>query len=125
MFAMADSRLASAARLLLKVDRTESALWAWEVLLEENPESTEYIKATVQAKGGDCGESPVPLSSLPSADSAFLYQTPRTMLRASTPSRFCSTCRPSTPARSRFPVSSSRSCRPLRLNSAPALPPTS
>ncbi|GAA6015450.1 hypothetical protein JCM8202_002475 [Rhodotorula sphaerocarpa] len=42
------------ARLLLKVDRTESALWAWEVLLEENPESTEYIKATVQAKGGDC-----------------------------------------------------------------------
>ncbi|KWU43445.1 N-terminal acetyltransferase A, auxiliary subunit [Rhodotorula sp. JG-1b] len=42
------------ARLLLKVGRTESALWAWEVLLEENPESTEYIKATVQAKGGDC-----------------------------------------------------------------------
>ncbi|BGP42870.1 hypothetical protein JCM10449v2_006882 [Rhodotorula kratochvilovae] len=42
------------ARLLLKLGRTESALWAWEVLLGENPESTEYIKATVQAKGGDC-----------------------------------------------------------------------
>ncbi|BGO94951.1 hypothetical protein NBRC10512_000630 [Rhodotorula toruloides] len=42
------------ARLLLKLGRTESALWAWEVLLEENPESTEYIKATVQAQGGDC-----------------------------------------------------------------------
>lgn len=45
------------ARLLLKLGRTESALWAWEVLLEENPESSEYIKATVQAQGGDCGES--------------------------------------------------------------------
>ncbi|GAA5916478.1 hypothetical protein JCM5296_005897 [Sporobolomyces johnsonii] len=42
------------ARLLLKVGRTEPALWAWELLLEENPESTEYIKATVQAKGADC-----------------------------------------------------------------------
>ncbi|BGP27115.1 acetyltransferase [Rhodotorula toruloides] len=42
------------ARLLLKLGRTESALWAWEVLLEENPESNEYIKATVQAQGGDC-----------------------------------------------------------------------
>ncbi|CEQ41002.1 SPOSA6832_02667, partial [Sporobolomyces salmonicolor] len=42
------------ARLLLKVGRSEPALWAWELLLEENPESTEYIKATVQAKGADC-----------------------------------------------------------------------
>ncbi|TNY23899.1 NMDA receptor-regulated protein 1-domain-containing protein [Rhodotorula diobovata] len=42
------------ARLLLKLGRTESALWAWETVLGENPESTEYIKATVQAKGGDC-----------------------------------------------------------------------
>ncbi|GAA6049964.1 hypothetical protein JCM3770_007071 [Rhodotorula araucariae] len=42
------------ARLLLKLGRTEPALWAWEALLGENPESTEYIKATVQAKGGDC-----------------------------------------------------------------------
>ncbi|GAA5995509.1 peptide alpha-N-acetyltransferase complex A subunit NAT1 [Rhodotorula paludigena] len=42
------------ARLLLKLGRTESALWAWEVLLGENPESTEYIRAMVQSKGGSC-----------------------------------------------------------------------
>lgn len=44
------------ARLLLKLGKTEPALWAWELLLEENPESTEYIKSTVLAKGADCGE---------------------------------------------------------------------
>lgn len=57
----ADQGLPSvAARLLLKLGRTESALWAWETVLGENPESTEYIKATVQAKGGDCGASRLP-----------------------------------------------------------------
>ncbi|GAA6010456.1 hypothetical protein JCM10207_001313 [Rhodosporidiobolus poonsookiae] len=44
------------ARLLLKLGRTESALWAWEVLLGENPDSREYIRAMVQAKGGDCDD---------------------------------------------------------------------
>ncbi|GAA6017466.1 hypothetical protein JCM11491_006834 [Sporobolomyces phaffii] len=42
------------ARLLLKLGRNEPALWAWELLLEENPESREYIRSTVLAKGGDC-----------------------------------------------------------------------
>ncbi|GAA5981699.1 hypothetical protein JCM5350_000459 [Sporobolomyces pararoseus] len=42
------------ARLLLKLGKTEPALWAWELLLEENPESKEYIKSTVLAKGADC-----------------------------------------------------------------------
>ncbi|GAA5843366.1 hypothetical protein JCM3766R1_002931 [Sporobolomyces carnicolor] len=42
------------ARLLLKLGRSEPALWAWELLLEENPESREYIKSTVAAKGADC-----------------------------------------------------------------------
>ncbi|GAA5899701.1 peptide alpha-N-acetyltransferase complex A subunit NAT1 [Sporobolomyces salmoneus] len=42
------------ARLLLKLGRSEPAVWAWELLLEENPESREYIKSTVLAKGADC-----------------------------------------------------------------------
>ncbi|GAA5836902.1 hypothetical protein JCM9279_007696 [Rhodotorula babjevae] len=62
------------ARLLLKLGRTESALWAWETVLGENPESTEYIKATVQAKGGDCdatdSETRLATSSILSALSA-------------------------------------------------------
>lgn len=60
------------ARLLLKLGRSESALWAWEVLLEENPESTEYIKATVQAQGGDCGASGALLDPVPSRDELVL-----------------------------------------------------
>lgn len=43
------------AHILLKLGRMEAADWAWEVLLEENPDSYEYIKASVLAKGGDCG----------------------------------------------------------------------
>ncbi|BGP19463.1 hypothetical protein JCM10213v2_007558 [Rhodosporidiobolus nylandii] len=42
------------ARLLLALNRTEPAIWAWETLLEENPESREYIRAMVQAKGASC-----------------------------------------------------------------------
>ncbi|GAA5863158.1 hypothetical protein JCM8547_002815 [Rhodosporidiobolus lusitaniae] len=42
------------ARILLALNRTESALWAWEALLGENPESREYIRSTVLAKGADC-----------------------------------------------------------------------
>ncbi|GAA5943951.1 peptide alpha-N-acetyltransferase complex A subunit NAT1 [Sporobolomyces koalae] len=45
------------ARLLLKLGRTEPALWAWELLLEENPESQEFIQSTVLAKGADCNSS--------------------------------------------------------------------
>lgn len=48
------------ARILLKLGRIEPALWAWELLLEENPESKEYIKSTVLAKGADCGKSKLP-----------------------------------------------------------------
>ncbi|GAA6030814.1 hypothetical protein JCM8097_008889 [Rhodosporidiobolus ruineniae] len=44
------------ARLLLALGRSESALWAWEALLGENPESREYIRAMVQAKGADCDD---------------------------------------------------------------------
>lgn len=44
------------AHILLKLGRSEPADWAWEVLLEENPDSYEYIKASVLAKGADCGE---------------------------------------------------------------------
>ncbi|GAA6062023.1 hypothetical protein JCM10212_005456 [Sporobolomyces blumeae] len=47
------------ARLLLKLGRTEPALWAWELLLEENPESKEYIVSTVAAKGADCNATTV------------------------------------------------------------------
>ncbi|GAA5890758.1 hypothetical protein JCM16303_000195, partial [Sporobolomyces ruberrimus] len=43
------------AKLLLKLGKKEAALWAWELLLEENPESREYIRSTVIAKGADCG----------------------------------------------------------------------
>lgn len=39
---------------MLKLGRTEAADWAWEVLLEENPDSYEYIKASVLAKGANC-----------------------------------------------------------------------
>lgn len=49
------------ARLLLKLGRSEPALWAWELLLEENPESREYIKSTVAAKGADCGKETISL----------------------------------------------------------------
>jgi peptide alpha-N-acetyltransferase len=45
------------ARVLLKLERSEPALWAWELLLEENPESREYVKSTVLAKGANCGKS--------------------------------------------------------------------
>lgn len=41
------------ARLLLKLGRVEPAEWAWELLLEENPDSYEYIKSYVTAKGAD------------------------------------------------------------------------
>lgn len=44
------------ARLLLKLGRTEPAEWAWELLLEENPDSYEYIKSYVRARGADVGE---------------------------------------------------------------------
>ncbi|GAA5902731.1 hypothetical protein JCM6882_004052 [Rhodosporidiobolus microsporus] len=44
------------ARLLLDLGRTESAVWAWETLLGENPESREYIRSMVRAKGGDCDD---------------------------------------------------------------------
>ncbi|GAA5837203.1 hypothetical protein JCM5353_001596 [Sporobolomyces roseus] len=47
------------ARILLKLGRIEPALWAWELLLEENPESKEYIKSTVLAKGADCDSTSV------------------------------------------------------------------
>ncbi|KAM0786902.1 hypothetical protein ACM66B_002326 [Microbotryomycetes sp. NB124-2] len=42
------------AHILLKLGKTEAADWAWEVLLEENPDNHEYIKASVLAKGADC-----------------------------------------------------------------------
>ncbi|ORY88359.1 NMDA receptor-regulated protein 1-domain-containing protein [Leucosporidium creatinivorum] len=42
------------AHILLKLGRLEAADWAWEVILEENPDSYEYIKASVLAKGADC-----------------------------------------------------------------------
>lgn len=42
---------------MIKVGRTESAVWAWSLLLEENPDSYEYIKACVSAKGADYGTS--------------------------------------------------------------------
>ncbi|KAI5478629.1 hypothetical protein MNV49_004771 [Pseudohyphozyma bogoriensis] len=41
------------AHLLLKLGRMEPAEWAWGTLLEENPDSYEYIKAYVLAKGAD------------------------------------------------------------------------
>ncbi|GAA5824891.1 hypothetical protein JCM11251_005383 [Rhodosporidiobolus azoricus] len=44
------------ARLLLDLNRTESAIWAWETLLGENPDSREYITSMVRAKGGDCDD---------------------------------------------------------------------
>lgn len=43
------------AHLLLKLGRKEPAEWAWELLLAENPDSYEYIKASVLAKGADVG----------------------------------------------------------------------
>lgn len=46
-----------AAHLLLKLGRNEAANWAWELLLEENPDSYEFIKGSVLAKGADCGTS--------------------------------------------------------------------
>jgi len=42
-----------AARLLLRLGRTEAADWAWELLLASNSESYEYIKQSVLAKGAD------------------------------------------------------------------------
>ncbi|KAM0752180.1 N-terminal acetyltransferase A, auxiliary subunit [Meredithblackwellia eburnea MCA 4105] len=41
------------AHLLLKLGRKEPAEWAWELLLEENPDNYEYIKAYVKARGAD------------------------------------------------------------------------
>ena len=43
------------ARLLFKLGRSEAAEWAWSALVEENPDSYEYIKACVAARGGDFG----------------------------------------------------------------------
>ncbi|SCV69473.1 BQ2448_2493 [Microbotryum intermedium] len=42
------------AHLLLKLGRTEPAEWAWDILLEENPDSYEFIRASVLARGADC-----------------------------------------------------------------------
>lgn len=42
--------------MLLKLGRKEPAEWAWETLLEENPDCYDYIKAYVRAKGADVGE---------------------------------------------------------------------
>ncbi|KAL8280686.1 hypothetical protein RQP46_007009 [Phenoliferia psychrophenolica] len=41
------------AHLLLKLGRKEPAEWAWQTLLEENPDNYNYIKAFVQAKDAD------------------------------------------------------------------------
>ncbi|SCZ97206.1 BZ3500_MvSof-1268-A1-R1_Chr4-2g07060 [Microbotryum saponariae] len=43
------------AHLLLKLGRKEPAEWAWDILLEENPDSYEFIRASVLARGADCG----------------------------------------------------------------------
>ncbi|KAK4052800.1 hypothetical protein OIV83_002087 [Microbotryomycetes sp. JL201] len=45
------------AHILLKLGRTEAADWAWEVLLEENPDNHEFIRASVLAKGANCDAS--------------------------------------------------------------------
>ncbi|KDE04801.1 hypothetical protein MVLG_04765 [Microbotryum lychnidis-dioicae p1A1 Lamole] len=42
------------AHLLLKLGRKEPAEWAWDILLEENPDSYEFIRASVLARGADC-----------------------------------------------------------------------
>lgn len=41
------------ARLLLLLSRGDPALWAWETLLSENPESRFNIRSTILAKGGN------------------------------------------------------------------------
>ncbi|KAK4702781.1 N-alpha-acetyltransferase 15/16, NatA auxiliary subunit, partial [Phenoliferia sp. Uapishka_3] len=41
------------AHLLLKLGRKEPAEWAWQTLLEENPDNYNYIKAFVQSKDAD------------------------------------------------------------------------
>ena len=42
--------------LLLKLGRAEPDKWAWELLLEENPDNYEYIKYYISAKGADFGK---------------------------------------------------------------------
>ena len=49
------------AHLLLKLGRKEPAEWAWQTLLEENPDNYNYIKAFVQAKDADVGASSLSL----------------------------------------------------------------